>query len=116
MKRQILSLDLFGDRLNTSPPSFGDGGEHERLLRALKKVAMGELTERQRECLRLMYAEGKGVCEIADTLGVKPSTVSKHLKKARLRLRRVLGYSFPRLEGSEKPCSPRKDGSPANFR
>lgn len=101
MRRETLSFELFGDRLEAGSFSRGDGGEHERLLRALEKAARGELTARQRECLRRMYAEGRGVCEIAGMLGVRPSTVSKHLKKARERLRKVLGYSFPRLEGSE---------------
>lgn len=100
MKREILSLELFGDRLNAAPFPKGDGGEHERILRTLERAAKGELTPRQKECLRLMYGEGKGVCEIAEILGVKPSTASKHLKRARERLRKVLGYSFPRLEGS----------------
>lgn len=101
MKREILSLDVFGDRLNPGPLPREDGGEHARMLRTLARAAKGELTPRQMECLRLRYTEGKSVCEIADVLGVKPSTVSKHLKKARARLERVLGYAFPRLKGSD---------------
>lgn len=99
MKRTRLSLDLFGDRLNLGPAPRGDGGEHTRLLRTLERASRGELTERQSECLRMRYAEGKSVSEIAEELGVKPSTVSRHLKKARARLQRVLRYSFPRLGG-----------------
>lgn len=101
MKREVLSLDLFGDRLNPGPLPREDGGEHERLLRTLERAAEGELTPRQIECLRLMYAEGRSVCEIAETLDVKPSTVSRHLKKARARLQKVLEYAFPRLEESD---------------
>ena len=98
MKRGTdLSLDLFGDRLN---PGSGrdDGGEHRRLLRAMMQAARGELTGRQMECVRLYYRDGKGVNEIAAELGITPSTVSRHLKKARARLRTVLLYFYSGLE------------------
>lgn len=96
-----LSLDLFGDRLGPGRGG-GDGGEHRRLLRAVARAARGELTGRQMECVRLHYREGKGVNEIAAQLGLTPSTVSRHLKKARARLRAVLLYFYSGLE-------PRKD-------
>ena len=92
-----LSLDLFGDRLNPENGK-GDGGEHRRLLRAMMQAARGELTGRQMECVRLYYREGKGVNEIAAELGITPSTVSRHLKKARARLRTVLLYFYSGLE------------------
>ena len=97
MRNTPLSLDLFGDRL-PPPASLNDGGEHSRILRAVMRAAKGELTERQKTCLRLRYGEGRTVCEIAAELGVAPSTVSKHLKKALARIRRVVRYSFARLE------------------
>jgi RNA polymerase sigma factor (sigma-70 family) len=92
-----LSLDLFGDRLAAEKQAGGDGGEHRRMLRVMKKAAQGELTARQMECLRLYYGEGKSMSEVAACLGVTASTVSKHLKKARNRLRRVMKYYFARL-------------------
>lgn len=99
MRRKTdLSLDLFGDRLDVSRyTDQGDDGEYRRMLRALRRAMEGELTERQRECVRLRYLEGKSVSEIAEILGVTPPTASKHLKKARGRLGRVIGYSFSRL-------------------
>lgn len=99
-RKPNLSLDLFGDRL-CLPASADDGGEHARILRAMRQAARGELTRRQWDCLRMKYGEGKKVNEIAAELGVTPSTVSKHLKKARARIRRVLQYSFVRLEDQE---------------
>ena len=92
-----LSLDLFGDRLPLSDRAEDDGGEHRRMLRVLKEAERGELTGRQRECVRLYYGEGKSVGEVAECLGITAPTVSKHLKKARTRLARVLGYYFPRM-------------------
>lgn len=88
-----LSLDLFGDRLSPGRDR-DDGGEHRRLLRAMMQAAQGELTARQIECVRLHYRDGKGVNEIAAELGLTPPTVSRHLKKARARLRTVLLYFY----------------------
>lgn len=92
-----MSLDLFGDRLNVRTFEEEDDGERERMLRALRCAMEGELTERQRECVRLRYFDGKSVNEVAHEIGVTPPTASKHLKKARARLGRVMGYSFSRL-------------------
>ena len=101
MKRKSnLSLDLFGDRLRL-PEASDDGGEHSRMLRVLNRAMTGELTQRQRDCLSKRYVEGESVNQIAAELGITPSTVSKHLKKARARLRKVLQYSFSRLEEKE---------------
>lgn len=95
MKRgSDLSLDLFGDRLNTDRRGKDDGGEHRRLLRTMMQAARGELTARQLECVRMRYQEGKNVKEIAAVLGVSPSTASRHLKKARSRLKKVLTYFY----------------------
>ncbi len=92
-----LSFELFRE----GPPRRrwgGDGGEHRRLLRALELAVRCELTARQRECLRLYYQEGETVTRIAERLGVGAPTVSRHLKKARARLRKAAGYCAPRLE------------------
>jgi RNA polymerase sigma factor (sigma-70 family) len=94
--KSILSLDLFGDRL-PAEEARDDGGEHRRMLLTLKNAAKGELTGRQLDCLRMRYQEGKKVSEIAQELGIRPPTVSKHLKKARVRLEKVMRYSFPKL-------------------
>jgi RNA polymerase sigma factor (sigma-70 family) len=93
-----LSLDLFGDRLNLEKyRGRGDDEEYRKMLRALRRAVEGELTGRQKECVRLRYAEGKSVKEVARQLGITPPTASKHLKKARARLGKVIGYSFSRL-------------------
>ena len=98
MKRKsTLSLDLFGDRLDISKYYTDDRGEHQRMLKVLTRAIEGELTPRQRECVRLRYVDGLKVKEVAEELGVTPPTACKHLKKARLRLEKVMKYSFPRL-------------------
>ncbi|MFU0831917.1 MAG: Sigma70-r4-2 domain-containing protein [Oscillospiraceae bacterium] len=96
-RRSNLSLDLFGDRLDFNPKGLDDGGEHKRMLRTMMLAARGELTARQMQCVRLYYAEQKKIVEIAQELGVSPSTVCRHLKKARLRLKKILQYCYPSL-------------------
>ncbi len=64
----------------------------EKMLCALKRAAVGELTGRQKECVALYYARGLSQAETAKYLGITVATVSRHLKKARTRLRRVLEY------------------------
>lgn len=81
----------------TKPAAPGGGPEPEdearkKMLCALKKAARGELTDRQKECVALYYARGFSQAETAERLGIAVSTVSRHLKKARARLRRVLEY------------------------
>ncbi|NLG93462.1 MAG: sigma-70 family RNA polymerase sigma factor [Clostridiales bacterium] len=96
-RKSNLSLDLFGDRLNVPTQTDDDGAERKKMLRVLRSAMEGELTERQKACVRLRYFEEKSVSEVAEILGVTPSTASKHLKKARARLGKIMGYSFPRL-------------------
>ena len=65
-----------------------------RLRRNLKQVREKELTPRQRKVLELHYEQGLSGVEIAEELGINPSTVSRTLSRARERLRRYLQYSL----------------------
>ena len=66
----------------------------ERLLRNLRKARIQELTPRQQEILSLRYEQDMRVTEIARTLGLNRSTVSRTLKRAQDRLRRCLQYAL----------------------
>ena len=91
---ETLSFDLM-ENLVANPKERNRGDEgRSRMLRALKKAACGELTPRQTQCVKLYYGERISQREIAVRLGVAPSTVCRHLAKARERLRRVLAYYF----------------------
>jgi len=92
-----LSLDLFEDRLDVDRYKDEESSGREKMLRVLRQAMQGELTERQQACVRLRYFDGKSLREVADAIGVTPPTASKHLKKARARLGKVMGYSFSRL-------------------
>ncbi|CAB1241773.1 Sigma-70 family RNA polymerase sigma factor [Ruminococcaceae bacterium BL-6] len=101
MRNKNLCLDLFTERMAgvqawRSAQEEKDL-EYRSMLKALRKAAEGELTERQRQCIRLCYYEGLTARDAARKLGINESTVSRHLKKARNRLACVLRYSFPRL-------------------
>ena len=66
----------------------------ERLRRNLRRAREQELTPRQRQMLELRYDRQLSVTEIAEKLGVHPSTVSRTLQRARERLRRYLRYTL----------------------
>lgn len=63
------------------------------LGRRVKLAVAEELTERQRELIFLYYIEEKSMTEIADSLGISPSTVSRTLKRGRTRIRKYLKYN-----------------------
>lgn len=62
------------------------------LLRAARAVWQRELTPCQRQYFALYCFEGKTMKEIAEQYSVAESTVSRTLKRARIRLRRYLQY------------------------
>lgn len=75
--------------------------EYQRLLKILSKAIIGELTERQRECITMRYYQKFSVTEIAVKLNIGKSTVSRHIKKARIRLQKILDYY---IESNIIPC------------
>lgn len=71
--------------------------EHSRLKRNVRRALMDELTERQRELILMRYGENKTQAEIADILGLCPSTVSRTIKRAENKLRKFLKYGADRI-------------------
>uniref|UniRef100_UPI00403F3EC2 sigma factor-like helix-turn-helix DNA-binding protein n=1 Tax=Aeribacillus sp. FSL K6-8210 TaxID=2954683 RepID=UPI00403F3EC2 len=45
-------------------------------------IELADLTDRQRECLRLVYVDGLGENEVARVLGIARNTVNVHLNTA----------------------------------
>ena len=66
----------------------------KKMLKMIEKVAEGELTCRQKQCLFMYYEKGMKMCEISDTLGICVSCVSRHVKKAKIRIQRTLAYYY----------------------
>lgn len=61
-----------------------------RVLAAAAERALAELTDRQREVVKLRYFEGLTQIEIARQWGVSPSAVSRLLARAIGRLRKLI--------------------------
>ncbi|WP_283610082.1 RNA polymerase sigma factor [Faecalispora anaeroviscerum] len=102
MRKKRLSLDQFTESLAGIQEYRRQGesadAEYHRMLHTLNRAMEGELTDRQRQCVQLCFFEGLTARQAAQELCIHESTVSRHLKKARQRLERVLRYSFNRLE------------------
>ncbi|MBR3269230.1 MAG: sigma-70 family RNA polymerase sigma factor [Oscillospiraceae bacterium] len=67
-----------------------DGGR--QILRAIRGAWINELTDRQRYYLLLYYRDLHTMQDIAEISGVTIGTVSRTLRRARNRLKRVLQY------------------------
>lgn len=67
------------------------------LRRNLAAALRQDVTERQRQLLMMYYAQGMNMREIAETLGVDRSTVSRTIKRGEDRLRRCLRYGAASL-------------------
>ena len=96
MDRTTFSLEIFGDRIK--PLDFMSAGNNRKQIEYIKnqlKTAMStELTERQRDIVNDFYFGGASVTEISQKYGVNKSTVSRHLKRSKEKLRLVLSCGF----------------------
>lgn len=80
------SFSLF---INSEPQK---DAKYARMQKIMKIAIQQELTDRQRECITLYYIKGKKVCEIADMLAIKPTTVYKHLRTGIASLKKTSAY------------------------
>lgn len=81
-----VSLSMFLHGQEQSDP------QKARMQKILKTALKIELTERQRKCITLYYIKNKKVCEIADILSIKPTTVYKHLRVGMNALKKSTAY------------------------
>ncbi len=72
-----------------------------RLHRLLGAAIESELTPRQAQMVRMYFLEQHSMREMADILGVYPSTVSRTLGAARVKLKRCLKYGARTLLESD---------------
>lgn len=63
-----------------------------RLRQNLRRARQQELTPRQQQVLTLYYDQGMNMSQIAQSLGVNCSTVSRTIRRAKQRLYRCLRY------------------------
>lgn len=83
--KKIIELSLAADAETNSE-------QIRKVKSAMMKVIKNELTPRQRETIALYYYKEMGVSEIADKLGLAPSTVSRTIKRARDNIYKFLKY------------------------
>lgn len=87
----LILADLQTLRDNT----HGDNSERlQRLYTHLPEAIRQELTPRQQEILHMRFTENMRIVEIAASLGVDKSTVSRTLSRATKKLYRALRYSL----------------------
>ncbi len=99
MGNRSLFLDKFTESLvsvsNYNKDMFnGEDMNYKKMVGSLKSIVNGELTEKQRQCVWLYYGEMRKMKDIADELGIGISSVSRHIKKARLRVEKTMRYYF----------------------
>ncbi len=88
------------EQLADPAPGPRDGVER-RERAALLRRALGEISARYREAIRLVYVEGRTVEESARVLGVPAGTVKTRLLRGRRALREILAARHPEVFGSD---------------
>lgn len=95
MKRvsmDALEFDKKISELSFSKDAQTNSENVEKVKCIMAKVIKNELTPRQRETIVLYYYKGMGISEIADMLGLTPSSVSRTIKRARDKIYNYLKY------------------------
>ena len=88
---RTLSFDLLEKIIAAPEPPEEDEGL-QRLARAAWAVYENELTPRQRACMEMCMLRGLHTGEAAQTLGISPQAVSRHIRMGRRRMANVLRY------------------------
>ena len=100
MKNKFLSLDNFTEAMasmtefKTIISNSSNDLNHERMVRTLKNIISGELTEKQKICVLLYYGDMKKMNQIAKELGIGISSVSRHIKKAKQKVQKTMTYYY----------------------
>ena len=94
MNRTHFSLEIFGDRLPLNDIYGGSSNRRqlEYMKKSLKKAIDSELTERQKTVVTEYYFKGRTLTEIGKTHGFSKSTASRHLSRAKEKLKSALKY------------------------
>ena len=66
--------------------------DRKRMKKIISKAHNEELTEKQKACVVAYYLEGRKMIDIAQDLGVAPSTVTRHIQSGKNRLMNIAKY------------------------
>ena len=95
MRHSILSINELNKNIvdfSTYEGSDTNIRDIKKMKRILCKALKSELTERQRQCVTMYYYDDMKMKEIASTLSLSPSTVTRHIKAAQRKLKNVAKY------------------------
>lgn len=88
MRHQLISLPDV-ERFSAPEHPGGDNrGERDFYRRIVAEAIRSQLTQKQREAMELHYLKGQSVTEIAQALSLQPSSVSRRLSGAKMRIGR----------------------------
>lgn len=68
------------------------GDRHHLMIKIMRNIIENELSERQRQMIGLYYFRRMNIPEIAETLGVNRSTVSRTLSRGRRNILEKMKY------------------------
>lgn len=99
MSKKIRYLDSLTESLvsvsNYNKKIFDvEDAKHQKMVYSLKNIVKGELTKKQQMCIWLYYGKMMKMREIADELGIGISSVSRHIKKGKMRIEKTMKYYF----------------------
>ena len=97
MSRNVLSLTEGIEEYSSFSNYFRGSAEQKneklvRMKKILRTAIINELTERQKKCIELYFFEKMKVSEIAALLDIRPTTVYKHISKAKTAIKKSFVY------------------------
>lgn len=96
MKAKLVSFhcvkNIFYDPNYDDEPLDRKDPKIKRLKELVRVFIDTELTKRQKACLTMWFFEGKSAEKIADALGIKPTTVYKHIREAKKKIKKCWNY------------------------
>ncbi len=84
---ELYSVSIDGQRYSET-----NSIDIEKMKGMVLKAMNQALTERQRSCLYMYYFDGMTMKQIAQSLGVHPSTVTRHLQAAMVKLKKLRAF------------------------
>ena len=95
-RTKILSLNdrlcEYGSLLHYGRSEDTKSQQRIRMEKLMNTAIKYELTERQRVCIRCYYCDEMKVEDIASLLGIRPTTVYKHIRLGRKAIRKCVVY------------------------
>ncbi len=95
MRTKVYSLDTQMEDLylqSLSAQREDNSRDIEKMKGMLRTAMDSMLTDKQKQCITMYYFEHRNMREIADTIGVNKSTVSRHIKAASENLKKLRAF------------------------